>query len=148
MTLTKKIYADMVAAMKAKENIKKETLRLLYSEIKNQAKDTGKDVPDNGVLKLIKSALKKRHDALAIFQQAGRAELVDQAKTEIDVLEVYLPQQLSESELAKIISDTIQSLGAAGPKDTGRIIKEIMLHYGMQTDGKKVQKLVSAHFSN
>lgn len=146
MTLAKKIYDDMITAMKAKENIKKETLRLLYNEIKNQAKDTGKDVPDSGVLKLIKSALKKRRDALALFQQASRDELVTQAETEIKILESYLPRQLDQPELDKIITATIQAL-AAGPRDTGRVMKEIMTKYGMQTDGKTVQKLLAARLS-
>lgn len=143
MSLEKQIYADMVSAMKSGDVLKRETLRLTMSEIKNEQIDTRKELTDNDVVKIIKTGLKKRQESIDLFRQGNRQDLVDKTQKEIEILQVYLPKQLSKDELEKIVTQTIAELGVSSPKDTGRVMKEIMAKYGSQTDGKTVQQIVS-----
>ncbi len=145
MSLEKTIYSDMVGAMKSADVIKRETLRLLLSEIKKEHIDSKrKELTDTDVIKIIKSGLKKRQESLELFRQGNRQDLADRAQKEIEILEVYLPKQLSPEEVEKIVIQVVSELGASSPKDTGRVMKEIMSRYGSQVDGKTVQQIVSS----
>jgi uncharacterized protein YqeY len=144
MSLEKQIYADMVSAMKTSDILKRDTLRLLMSEIKKERVDSRKEPTDEDVMKIIKNGLKKRQDSIELFKQGKREDLVEQAQAEIKILEIYLPKQMAKEELEKILSDIITKLGATSPKDTGRIMKEVMANYGSQVDGKLVQQIVSS----
>lgn len=147
MSIEKQIYSDMVAAMKSNEILKRDTLRYLLSEIKQMRVDTRKELTDADVIKITKGSIKKRQDAIELFKQGGRQDLVDKNTAEIKLLEIYLPKQLSPEELDKIVTDTIARLGITNPKDTGRVMKEILSVYGSQTDGKTVQQIVSSKLS-
>lgn len=144
MSIEKQAYADMVSAMKANDVLKRETLRLLMSEIKKERIDTRKELTDEDVMKIIKSGIKKRQDSIELFKQGKREDLVEKTQLEIKILEVYLPKQMPQEELEKIIVEIIAKLGAGSPKDTGRIMKEVMSNYGSQVDGKIVQQIVSS----
>lgn len=140
MSLEKQIYSDMVNAMKSQDTIKRETLRLLLSEIKREYIDAKrKELTDTDVIKIIKSGLKKRQEALDLFRQGDRQDLVSKTEVEIKILEVYLPKQLSREELEKIVTEAISTIG----KNQGMIMKEIMSKYSSQVDGKTVQQIVS-----
>lgn len=143
MSLEKQIYADMVGAMKSGDTLKRDTLRLTMSEIKKERIDTRKELTDTDVIKIIRTGLKKRQESIDLFRQGNRQDLVDKTQKEIDILQVYLPKQLSKEELEKIVAQTIAELGVSSPKDTGRVMKEIMAKYGSQADGKLVQQIVS-----
>lgn len=144
MSLEKQLRDDMISALKAKDEIKKQTLRLLVSDIKKISIDTKEELKDPDILKLIKTGIKKRKEAAELFKQGNRQELVDKANDEIKVLEVYLPKQLSKEELESIVEQTMNEIGAKEPKDIGKVMKEVMSKYGSQTDGKSVQQIVSA----
>lgn len=144
MGIEKQIYADMVNAMKSGEVFKRDTLRYLLSEIKQQRVDTRKEPTDDDVIKIMKSSIKKRTDSIEMFKQGSRQDLVDKTQTEIKLLEVYLPKQLSSAELEKIVVETIARLAVTSLKETGRVMKEVMAAYGSKTDGKAVQQIVAA----
>lgn len=144
MSIEKQAYADMVSAMKANDVLKRETLRLLMSEIKKERIDSRKELTDEDVMKIIKSGIKKRQDSIELFKQGKREDLVEKTQSEIKILEIYLPKQMPQEELEKIITELIVKLGAISPKDTGRIMKEVMSNYGSQVDGKIVQQIVSS----
>lgn len=145
--MQKRIRKDMLQAMKDNDVIKKETLRLILSEIKNEQIKQKKELKDEDITKIIKRGLKTRAEAMKLFQQGNRQDLVEKTKKEINTLEIYLPKQLSQEELKKIVLNTISELGASGPKDTGKVMKEIMSKYSSQTDGKTVQQIVSSKLS-
>lgn len=144
MSLEKQIYSDMVGAMKSGDNLKRDTLRFLLSELKKERIDSRKELTDADVIRITKSSIKKRQDSLELFKQGNRQDLFDKTSTEIKMIEAYLPKQMSVDELEKIIVDIITKLEAVGPKDTGKVMKEVMANYGSQTDGKTVQQIVSA----
>lgn len=143
MSLEKTIYNDMVSAMKSGDTLKRDTLRLLFSDIKKERIDTRKDLTDSDVTKIIKTGLKKREEAIQLFRQGNRQDLVDKTQAEINILQVYLPKQLSPEEIERIVTDTISAIG----KNQGMIMKEVMSKYGSQVDGKTVQQIVSKQLS-
>lgn len=144
MSLEKDIYKDMLNAMKSGDTLKRETLRFLLSEIKKENIDSGrKGFNDQDIIKIIKSGLKKRQEALELFRQGNRQDLVDKTQKEIKILEVYLPKQLTREEIERIVTDAITTFG----KNQGLIMKEIMSKYGSQVDGKTVREIVSARLS-
>lgn len=143
MSLEKTIYNDMVSAMKSGDALKRDTLRLLFSEIKKERIDTRKELTDSDVTKLTKTGLKKREEAIQLFRQGNRQDLVDKTQKEMQILQIYLPKQLSPEEIERIVTDTIAALG----KNQGMIMKEIMSKYGSQVDGKTVQQIVSQQLS-
>lgn len=143
MSLEKQIYADMVSAMKSGDVLKRETLRLLFSEIKKEQIDTRKELTDSDVTKLVKTGLKKREEAIQLFRQGNRQDLVDKTQKEMQILQAYLPKQLSPEEIERIVTDTIAVIG----KNQGLVMKEIMSKYGSQVDGKTVQQIVSKQLS-
>lgn len=143
MNMEKTIYNDMVASMKAGDVIKRDTLRLLLSEIKNEHIDSRKELTDADIIKIIKTGLKKRQEAIQLFRQGSRDDLVDKTQKEMDILSCYMPKQLTGSELEKIVAEAIAALG----KNQGLLMKEIMSKYGSQTDGKTVQQIVARQLS-
>lgn len=145
--MQKRIQKDMLQAMKDNDAIKKDTLRLLLSEIKNEQIKLQKELKEEDIIKVIKRGLKTRQEAIKLFRQGNRQDLVDKTQAEIKVLETYLPKQLSREELEKIVAETISELGATTQKDAGRVMKEIMSKYSSQVDGKTVQQIVSSRLS-
>jgi len=145
--MLKQIQNDMIQAMKDKDIIKKETLRLLISDIKNEMIKLKTEINEKNIIKIIKHSLKSREDAIKLFQQAGRNDLVDKAKKEIGILKPYLPKQFSRAEIEKIVSNTIHKLDIRQVNDTGRVIKDIMARYSSRLDGRTVKQIVSAMLS-
>ncbi len=142
--MQERIRKEMMQAMKDKAEIKKETLRLILSEIKKEQIDKRKELTEEDITKIIKRGLKSRQEALKLFQQGNRQDLVTKTQAEIKVLEAYLPQQLSPEELEKVITATITELGASTAKDMGLVMKTVMSKYGSQVNGKAVQQAVAA----
>lgn len=139
-----KLQKDMLTAMKNKETVKKDTLRLIVSEIKKDQIDNKKELSESEIQKIIKRGIKSRREALKLFQQGNRNDLAETTQQELKVLEAYLPAQLPTSELEKIIIATITELEAATPRDTGKVMQAIMSKYSSQVNGKTVQQLVAA----
>lgn len=147
MSIEKKMYYDMVQAMKSNDTLKRDTLRFSLSEIKKERIDSKKELTDADVIKIIKNGIKKRQDAIELFKQGNRQDLAEKTQKEIEIFNVYLPKQLSAEETEKIVADIITKLGISSPKDTGKIMKEIMSNYGSQIDGKTVSQIVAAKLS-
>lgn len=142
--MQKHIQKEMFQALKDKDPVKKETLRLLLSEMKNEEIKLQKELKEEDIIRIIKHSLKKRQEALELFQQGNRQDLVEKTQKEIKVLEAYLPKQLPKEELEKIVLDTIQEVGATTQRDTGKVIKAILSKYSSRTDGKTIQQIVSS----
>jgi len=119
MDLKNKITEDMKAAMRARDTARLGTVRLLLSAMKQKEVDERVVLTDADVLAIIDKMVKQRRDSIAQFEKAGRNDLADGEKAEIAVLSGYLPQQLSEAEVAKEIEAAIAETGASGAKEMG-----------------------------
>jgi len=143
MTLNEQINNDLKAAMKSREKTKLETLRLLRAHmIELSKRGEGKDITPEEELSVLMTAIKKRKEAIEVYEKAGRAELVQQERAELDVISSYLPKQLSTEEAAEIILRIIAQVGASGAKDFGKVMPLAMKELKGKIDGKQVQEML------
>jgi len=141
--LTEKVRADMTAAMKSQEKERLSTLRMLQSSLKNEQINVGHELTDEEAMTVIRKAVKQRQDSIEQYTNAGRTELAEKERSEMDLLKTYLPAELSEAELESGIREIIASSGAQSKKDLGKVMKEATARFKGRVDGKKVQELVS-----
>jgi len=144
MSLKEKITEDMKTAMRAKDTARLGTVRLLLSAMKQKEVDERVVLSDADILSIIDKMMKQRRESIAQFEKAGRNDLADGEKAEIAVLSAYLPQQLSEAEVAAAIAAAIAEAGAAGAKDMGKVMGLLKSRLAGKTDMGKVSGLVKA----
>jgi uncharacterized protein len=142
--LKDKITEDMKTAMRAKETARLSTIRLLLAAMKQKEVDERVALSDADVLSIIEKMLKQRRESIAQYEKAARADLADVEKAEIAVLSAYLPQQMSEAEVAEAVLAAIKESGAAGPKDMGKVMGLLKSRLAGRTDMGKLSGLVKA----
>ena len=142
MSLKEKLQEDLKSSMKNKDTIRKSVITLVRAAIKQIEVDQRVELDDVAVMDIISKQLKQRNDSLAEFEKAGREDLIEETKSEIQVLKEYLPQQLSEEELEKIVIETIAEVGAISMKDMGKIMAIIKPKTAGRADGRKINELV------
>ncbi|MGP1616670.1 GatB/YqeY domain-containing protein [Peptostreptococcus stomatis] len=142
MSLKEKLQEDLKSSMKNKDTIKKSVVTLIRAAIKQHEVDNRVELADDAIIDIISKQLKQRKDSLVEFEKANRDDLIEETKSEIQVLEGYLPQQLSEEELEKIVIETIAEVGATSMKDMGKIMATIKPKTAGRADGRKINELV------
>jgi len=143
--LSKQILADMKTAMKAKDQVTLTTLRSLKAEIQKVTIDkygAGGELEDAEVIAVIRKAIKQRQDSITSFEDAGRQELADKEKAEIEVLEKYLPTPLSQEEITKLVEDAIAEVGATSKKEMGQVMKLVQERAAGRAEGKVLSQEV------
>ena len=144
MSLKDKITEDMKAAMRAKDSARLSAVRLLLAALKQKEVDERVVLSDADVLAIIDKMLKQRRESIAQFEKAGRNDLADGEKFEIGVLSAYLPQQLSEAEVAREIEAAIAETGASGAKEMGKVMGLLKSRLAGRTNMGRVSGLVKA----
>ena len=148
MSLKAQILNDIKESMKAKETQKLEVLRFVNAQVKNKEIEVRpKEVSDDDVLQVLKKYLKQRKETADQFAKAGREDLVEKEKFEASVVEVYLPEMMTEDQLKPIVSEAVSSLNASSMKDMGAVMKLVLEKAGSAADGKMVSSLVKAALS-
>jgi uncharacterized protein len=120
--LKQRIQDDVKAAMKAKDKPRLATLRLITAEIKQREVDSRAELDESQVLAILDKMIKQRRDSATQYEEAGRAELAEQENQEIAVIETYLPAALSEDEITGMIAEALQTTGASGMQDMGKVM--------------------------
>ncbi len=149
-TFAAQVMSDLKDAMKARDTVALTTLRALKTALTNAAIESGnKDnvVSDADALALVRKQIKQRNDSIEQFESAGRAELADNEKAEIVVLEKYLPAALSAEEVSAIVTDAISETGASSRADMGKVMKIVQEKVAGRADGKALSKEVMKHLS-
>jgi uncharacterized protein len=145
VSLKEKILEDIKTAMKSREADRLSTVRFLQSAIKNKEIELRPHgITDQDILGVIKKLAKQRKDSIAEFQKANRTDLVDKEKFELTVLEAYLPKQMTADDVAAVVKDVIQALGAKDIKQMGAVIKEVQARTSGAADGKTISDLVKS----
>jgi uncharacterized protein len=145
--MREKITQDLKVAMKAGDRAKVDALRLINAALKDkdiEARGAGKTLTDDDLLALLQKMIKSRQESLDIYEKAGRADLADKEKGEIAVISAYLPQQLSESEVAEAVTAAIAEVGAASIKDMGKVVATLKAKYTGRMDFGKASAAVKA----
>jgi uncharacterized protein YqeY len=142
MSLRQKIEDDLKAAMKAREEARLSTLRLLKSAVKYREIELGKTLDDAEVVVVVNSLTKQRRDAADQFRAGGRPDAADKEEAEIVVLKEFLPEQLSRAEVAELVDKAVADTGASGPKDMGLVMKRLKETIAGRADGRTLSELV------
>ena len=141
MTFEQIINEDLKESMKSGDKLRLETLRSLRASIIEFTKSgTGKDMTEEDAQKILLNASKKRKDAIEMYRQAGRQDLLEKEESELAIIAAYLPEQLSESEVVDALKLIIQQVGAEGPKDMGKVMGLAMNELRGTADGTLVQQ--------
>ncbi len=141
MDLKTQLQNDMKEAMKSQQPLKVGTLRMLISEVKKREIDKRSPLDDSEIHKVIQSMLKQRADSIEAFNKAARPELAEKEEQEVALLKVYLPQQLSSSEVEALVVAAISETGASKPADIGLVMKAVLAKAAGRADGKLVNEL-------
>lgn len=147
MTLSEKINNDLKEAMKNKDSFRLGVIRMIKGAMQLAKPNPREELTDDDVVKVIAKQIKMRKDAITQFEEAGRTDLVDQNKKEIAILEEYMPEQLSEEEIIKIIDKVFEEVQPTSMKDIGMIMKSISPLVKGKADMSLINKLIKERLS-
>ena len=147
MTLKDKLADDLKSAMKNKNTVRKNVVQMVRAGVLQVEKDKKITLDDDGVLEIISKQLKQRKDSLPDYEKSGREDLITELKAEIDVLMEYLPEQLTQEELEKIVGDAISETGASSIKDMGKIMAAVMPKTKGRADGRMINEIAKKMLS-
>ena len=147
MSLKEVLMEDMKDAMRSKNVIKKNTVTMVRAAIQRKEVDERIDLSDDAILEIIAKQLKEKKMAIDEFKKGHRQDLIDLTEQEIEFLLEYLPEQLSEDEIEKIVIETIEEVNAQSMKDIGLIMKAIMPKVKGKADGNTVNKIIKKRFN-
>ena len=148
MALRERLNEDIKTAMKARETDKLNALRLMLSAVKQREVDERITLDDAGVIAVVEKMIKQRKDSIAQYEKAARQDLADREKFEIGVIEGYLPQQLSQAEIEKIVAEAIAATGAQGAADMGKVMGIVKPKLAGRADMGKVSALVKTKLAS
>jgi len=143
------INNDLKQAMRDKDAFRLSVLRMLLAALKNKKIELGQDevLTDEVVTSVIKTEIKKRKDSVVAYTDGGRQDLADNEKKEVEILEKYMPEQMSEAEVEKIVKSAIEELDASSPSDFGKVMGAAMAKTKGQADGNMVSALVKKNLA-
>ena len=147
MGLKEKLMEDLKDAMKNKNEIKKNTVTMIKAAILQVEKDKQITLEDDAIIEIIAKEAKKRKDAIAEFEKAGREDLINQTNEELAIIKAYLPEELSTEELTKIIEETIAEVGAESMRDMGKVMQAVKTKTAGRADGKTINEIVKSKLS-
>ena len=143
MMLKDNIQEALKRALKQQQKVEVATLRLLLSEIKNAEIAQQKSADDNKVLDVIAREVKRRRESIEAFKQGNRGDLVAQEEAELAILMSYLPEQMSREEIIATARQVIDTVGAQGPSDKGKVMSQLMPQLKGKADGKEISDIVT-----
>lgn len=147
MSLTIRLMDDLKIAMKEKDVLRKSVVTMLRSAIKQIEVDQRVTLDDDDIIEIIAKQIKQKNNAIEDFKSGERMDLVEQAQQEIEILKTYLPEQLSEEEIASMVNEAIQTTGASSMKDMGKVMGIVSAQTKGRADGKVVSDLVKKALS-
>lgn len=145
MPLKEQLTTDLTDAMREGDDVRKSTLRMLMSAIKNAevAGNERKELTDDQVMQVIGKQVKQRKESIDEFQKAGRQDLVDKETAEMAVLQAYMPEQMGRDEIAAEVRKVIEEVGAKGPADKGKVMQVLMPRLSGKAEGREINAVVT-----
>lgn len=147
MSLLERLNDDMKQAMRNKEKDKLTVIRMIKASMQNEAIKLGAELTEEQELTILSREVKQRKDSLHEFEKAGREDLVEKVRTELQFVELYMPKQLTEEEISTIVLEAIADTGAKSKAEMGKVMAAIMPKVKGKADGALVNKLVQQHLS-
>ena len=147
MSLKEEISSQMKEAMKARDQVKVACLRMAMAGIKNREIEIKGEADDAECIKVLTKLAKQRNESIEMYRKGGREELAEKEAGELTIIESFLPEAMGEDELAKLVSETIAEVEAAGPKDLGKVMKAIGPKIAGRADGRAVSESVKVELA-
>ena len=142
MTLIERIEDELHHAMRAREEERRDALRLILSSLRGAEKELQRPLSDQEELQVLQRERKRRVESIEAFEAAGREEQAAKEEAELDVLEEFMPEPLGEEDLERIVDDAIAEVGATSMRDLGRVMADVMPQIAGRADGSAVSQLV------
>ena len=143
MTLSQRLQADLTAAIRSRDELRRDTLRMAIAAAYNAEKAAGRELNDAEVVKVVSREVKTRRESVDAYAAAGRAESAAREQAEIDILSEYLPKQLSDDEITELARAAIDESGATSPREMGRVMAALMPRLAGRADGKTASAVVA-----
>ena len=140
--MVEQLEKDMITAMKEKDKDKLTVIRMVKASLKQEQIDHKKEINDDLLIDVVNKQIKMRKDSITEFEKGGRTDLIEKTQSEIDVLMKYLPEQLSEEEVNKIIDEIFEEVKPEGQKDMGKVMKEVTSKLKGKADMKTVSSII------
>ena len=147
MSLQEQISAALKDAMRARDEVKMSTLRLVLTAIKKREKEARSLLEDQEVISVITTQIKQRRESIEQYRQAGREDLAQTEESELQILQGYMPEQVSEEEISNTLDEIIAEVGAVSMKDMGKVMKATMAKLAGKADGRAINAMVKAKLS-
>ena len=148
MTMQSRLADDLKQAMRDKDTLRRDVVRYLRSEVRNQEIRDQKELDDAGVIQVLSRQAQQRRDSIEIYKDAGRQDLVDKEESELSVITAYLPQQMTSEEIADLVRQVVANVGATGPGDMGKVMGAIMPQVRGKAEGREVNAIVQQTLRN
>ena len=142
-TLKTKLEDDLKRAMRERNAQRRDVIRYIRSEIRNQEIRLQRDLEDDDAIQVLSRQAQQRRDSIEAFQSANRQDLVEKERAELEIITEYLPQQMGEDEIRALVAQTVAETGATGPRDMGKVMSAIMPQVRGRAEGRQVSALVS-----
>lgn len=142
MNLHERLEADMKAALRGGDRLRLETIRGVRGAVRNREIEVGESLDEAGIVRVLRSLVKQRIDAIEQYRAGGREDLAEKEAHERAVLEAYLPAAPEAGDVERVVREVIAEVGAEGPRDMGRVMKPVLERLGGAADGKQVSELV------
>jgi len=142
MEIQDRLSEDLKTAMKAKEKVKVETIRMVRAQLKNFQIAKRDELTEEDEISVVINAAKIRKEALELYEKSDRQDLIDRERQELEIISAYLPAQLSKEEVDRVVLKVIQEVGASSPQDMGKVMGAAMKELRGKADGKMVQEIV------
>lgn len=142
--MVEKLKQDMIEAMKAKDKERLTTIRMIKGELDKEHIDKKCEINDELLIEVVTRGIKQRKDSISEFEKGNRSDLIEKTQSEIDILQNYLPEQLSEDEVITIIDEAISLIHPGGVRDMGKVMKEVTPKVKGRTDMKKVSEIIKS----
>ena len=142
--MVEKLKQDMIAAMKAKDKDRLTTIRMIKGDLDKEHIDKKRENNDDLLIEVVNRGIKQRKDSIVEFEKGGRDDLIQKTQAELEILQSYLPAQLSEEEIVSIIDEAFQIVNPEGPRDMGKIMKEVQPKLKGRADMKEVSEIIKA----
>ncbi len=146
--MKEELLQDLKEAMKNKETLRKDTITMLRAAILQVEKDSQKTLNDDEICAIVAKEVKKRKESVKEYEDAGREDIAENLKKEIEILSKYLPEQLTEEEIRKMVEDAVKESGAASPRDMGKVMSILRPKTAGKADGKLVSDIVKERLAN
>ena len=142
-TLKTKLEDDLKRAMRERNAQRRDVIRYIRSEIRNQEIRLQRDLEDDDAIQVLSRQAQQRRDSIDAFQSANRQDLVEKERAELEIITEYLPRQMGEDEIRALVAQTVAETGATGPRDMGKVMSAIMPQVRGRAEGRQVSALVS-----